>query len=267
VDDLRPGVTAVIPAIPPRERLLLRALASVAAQTRPVDAVSVAVDHGRAGAAATRNRALEAVGTEWAAFLDDDDEWLPRHVATLLDAAGATGAHVVYPWFEVPRGWDPFPGVEGRPFDAGELASTRNYVPVTVLARTAMLRDVGGFEAIGPAHDACDDWGLWRKLLAAGAVFHHVDARTWTRHRHGRNTSGRPQAWDYGDDYSEAALEEVRRGRRIRLCGPGCAGGHTHDPFTCRAPGPQRPRVPAKGSEGDPMTRSPRPPRPPRPPR
>lgn len=237
-------MTAVIPSIPPRAAMLSRAVASVLAQGRPVDALSIAVDRTHAGSTATRNEALAAVRTEWCAFLDDDDEWLPNHVETLLDAAESSGADVVYPWFYVPRGWDPWPGVEGRPFDRGELMAEGNYVPVTVLARTELVRGVGGFEAIGPEHDACDDWGLWKKLLSTGATFLHVPVRTWVWHWHGRNTSGRGHRWSDGDDYSPAALADRRRQHRVRVCGQGCADGHTRD-VACQQPAPQGLTLPA----------------------
>jgi glycosyltransferase involved in cell wall biosynthesis len=190
-------VTAVIPTIPPRADYLRRALDSIHAQTRPVDGASVYVDHQHIGAAAARNRALAAVDTEYSAFLDDDDEWRPEHILTLVKGAAETGADVVYPWFDVvsSRAFDPWPGVFGRPFDPDDLRQ-RNYIPVTVLARTELVRDVGGFEPYGDQQEsACDDWGLWRKLLAAGARFHHAPARTWLWHWHGEHTSGLPDRW------------------------------------------------------------------------
>ena len=194
---LASGVTAVIPTIPPRKNYLDRALTSVRFQTLPVHDVQVATDHNHAGAAVTRNKALSAARTEWAAFLDDDDEWRPRHLQTLVEAAQESGADVVYPWFDVlsPHGFDPWPGVEGRPFDPEDLR-TRNYIPTTVLARTNLVRDVGGFEPYGDQEDsACDDWGLWRKLIDAGARFHHVPKRTWLWHWHGKHTSGLGDRW------------------------------------------------------------------------
>jgi glycosyltransferase involved in cell wall biosynthesis len=190
---MRHGVTAVIPTIPPREYYLERALRSVIHQTRPVDAISVAVDHDHEGAAATRNRALAAVQTEWAAFLDDDDEWLPEHVGALLEAADESGADVIYPWFIVPGGWDPL-AAKGRPFDPDEL-HVRNYIPTTVLARTALIRAAGGFQPKGPPDNPCDDWGCWLKLVEAGADFHHLNRRTWVWNWHGENTSGRGDRW------------------------------------------------------------------------
>jgi hypothetical protein len=195
----QPGVTACIPSIPPRGlTTLIRALDSVLRQTRPVDAVSIAVDHEHAGAAVTRNRALAGVVTEWTAFLDDDDTWSQGHIRSLLAAAETSGADVIYPWFTVISGWDPLAEFEGQPFNENVMRESQNFVPVTVLARTELVRSVGGFEnrneSLAPGASPCDEWGLWLKLLDAGAKFHHVNERTW-HWRWGQNTSGRGDRW------------------------------------------------------------------------
>lgn len=193
----RDGVTAVIPSIPPRVQTHLhRAVDSVLQQTRPVDAVSVSIDHERRGSAKNRTRALSGVGTRWTALLDDDDAWNPDHIQLLLAHAEETGADLVYPWFTVPSGFDPWPEREGQPFDE-TLLRTVNYIPVTVLVRTEMLWDVGGFTPLTPDNPQSlnDDHGTWLKLLEAGAVFSHLNRRTWLWHWHGTHTSGVPGRW------------------------------------------------------------------------
>lgn len=193
---MRPGVTAVIPAIPPRvaDGKLDRALRSVTAQTRPVDAISVSVDNARRGAALNRTRAVTGVGTEWTALLDDDDEWGPEHIARLMGHAEETGADLVYPWFNVPSGFDPWPHREGAPFSEDALRES-NYIPITVLVRTDALWEAGGFTAKGPPENPCDDWGTWERLIDIGAKFSHLPWRTWTWHWHSGNTSGRADRW------------------------------------------------------------------------
>jgi glycosyltransferase involved in cell wall biosynthesis len=194
---MRPGVTAVIPSIPPRVgKQLHRAVDSVLQQERPVDAISISIDHHRRGSAANRSRALSGVGTEWTALLDDDDEWQPDHIRLLMEHAEQTGADLVYPWFTVPEGWDPWPEREGQPFDE-VLLRTMNYIPITVLVRTDLLWSAGGFTVKDPTNldSLCDDWGTWEKLLASGAKFSHLNRRTWIWHWHGGNTSGRSTAW------------------------------------------------------------------------
>jgi glycosyltransferase involved in cell wall biosynthesis len=192
---MRDGITVVIPVHPPRlHSTMHRAVESVWEQTLRPDAVSIAIDHGHEGAAVTRNKALAAVGTEWTAFLDSDDQLRPGHLQTLMDHADKTGADLVYPWFTIaPFGADPWPEREGQPFDRKILEHT-NYIPVTVLARTALLQDVGGFQPLGPPENPCDDYGAWKALIAAGAKFSHVNVRTWIWWW-GDNTNGRGDVW------------------------------------------------------------------------
>lgn len=193
----KPGVTVCIPVHLPRFNTAVfdRALESVKRQDRPVEAVSIAVDSTHAGAAVTRNAALANVATTWTAFLDSDDQLRPAHVRSLLQAAEETGADVVYPWFTiVPAGADPWPEREGAPFNA-EILKEYNYIPVTVLARTELLHDVGGFRPKGPPENPCDDWGTWDALLDAGATFHHLNQRTWFWWWWAGNTSGRGDLW------------------------------------------------------------------------
>jgi len=193
--DFSSGITVVIPTIPTRRQTYLhRALDSVLQQTLSPDALIVEVDHRHAGAAATRNAGLEKVTTPWVAFLDDDDEFLPEHLALCRTHAMLTGADMVYPWFEVPEGWDPFPDREGQAFDPVVL-ETRNTIPITVLIKTELIKAVGGFEPKGPPDNPCDDWGAWIKVRNAGAKIEHLNRRTWLWHWHGGNTSGRGDRW------------------------------------------------------------------------
>lgn len=183
------AVTAVIPSIPPRAKLLRRALASVLAQTHTAAAVSVAVDLKREGSAVTRNRALATVQTEWCAFLDDDDQLLPQHLELLLACAEQSGADLVYP-----RPAEPAPRLRfGLLFDADELRRA-NYIPVTVLARTELVRAAGGFRC--PPGSDHDDYGCWLAMLDLGARFVHLPVATWLWNGDpGQNTSGRPDRW------------------------------------------------------------------------
>jgi len=167
--------------------MLARAIESVLSQTVPAAALSVAVDLGRQGAAMTRQQALDAVSTEWTAFLDDDDELLPQHLERLLACAEQTGADYVYPWFDVVGGTDPFPQHEGRPFDPARPVATT----ITVLVRTELAKRVG-FSNSGP-------WGEDHQFtlgcIQAGARIVHLPERTWRWHHHSKNTSGCPDRW------------------------------------------------------------------------
>jgi hypothetical protein len=176
--------------------MLNRALASVVAQTKPPEAIVVAVDHTRAGAAATRNVGLASVRTPWVAFLDSDDELDPDHLEQLLTASD--GADLVYPWFRVVGYVDPWPGRCGLPFDEAALRARTYNIPIAVLARTEAVRAAGGFIAdlsIAPPAE-CEEWPLWLRMLDRGAVVRHLPTQTWTWHAHGGNTSGSARLGD-----------------------------------------------------------------------
>jgi glycosyltransferase involved in cell wall biosynthesis len=187
------NITVVMPTIPPRHNLMLRALDSVSAQTLPATAVVIETDNGRLGAAEARNRALRSVDTEWVAFLDDDDELLPDHLKLCARYATLSGVDVVYPGYEVFGGEDPV-NCFGIPFDAS-LLKRRNFIPVTTLCRTELVRAAGGFQPRPDEHgDPCEDWGLWLAMLERGAKFGHLPQRTWRWHL-GDTTRGRPDRW------------------------------------------------------------------------
>lgn len=187
------NISVVIPTIPTRQPLLMRALASVSAQTLRAAATVIETDTGRLGAAAARNRALESVETEWVAFLDDDDELLPDHLKLCARYATLTGVDVVYPGYEVVGGPDPV-GCFGLDFDP-VLLQRRNFIPVTTLCRTELMLAAGGFqERTDENGDPCEDWGLWLAMLDRGAKFGHLPQKTWRWHL-GDTTRGRPDRW------------------------------------------------------------------------
>ena len=206
---LKPGITVVIPTIPPRKKMLKRALASVEAQTLQAADVIISEDIHHLGAAATRNRALEGVHTEWVAFLDDDDEFLPNHLEMLCNRAVEDDADLVYPWFEVINGVDPLTVDFGDGpvspfgvffgFDQKEyLQNKGNFIPVTHLSKTDLVQTIGGFPQPGSArwpHQDNEDWGFLRDMLAAGAKFVHEPTKTWHWHHGHANTSGRSDRW------------------------------------------------------------------------
>jgi len=196
-------VTVVIPSIPPRVRLLRRAVYSVLNQTYPVAGISIAVDNDREGAGPTRQRALDGVITPWVAFLDDDDEFLPLHLELLLDHAKQTDADYAYSWFKVVRSDgvimedDPVfpPGHYLNPWDDANPRQTT----VTTLVKTELAKQVRFVPP--PGEDTIDgqrwgeDWQFTLGCLAAGAKISHLVAKTWLWHHDSKNTSGQPDRW------------------------------------------------------------------------
>lgn len=109
-------ISAVIPTYN-RAELVIRAIQSALAQTRPPDEV-VVVDDGstddtsarvagfghrvryvrqsNAGGAVARNRGVEAATGEWVAFLDSDDVWTPHHLERMEQAIRATSGSALF---------------------------------------------------------------------------------------------------------------------------------------------------------------------------
>lgn len=189
-------VGLAIPTIPPREELLERAKVSVRAQTRQFDKVSIVCDNAKQGAAVARNLAWKSLGTvDYVAFLDDDDELEPQHLEMLLDVATETDADLVFPWFTVVGGSDPFPMHFGKEWDPAEPHQTT----ITVLWRREALEVVGGFEVVTfdaerdeAGNRVGEDYRAVLDLNDMGGKIVHLPERTWLWHHDSGNTSGLP---------------------------------------------------------------------------
>lgn len=192
------GVTIAIPTIPARADYLRRAVASVSAQTLPAESIAIAIDVKREGAWVNRNRALRMAleaGTEWVAFLDDDDELMPHYIEHLYRFALSEQADVVWGWYDVIGGGDPFPHYRGRQYDPAQP----HIVPITYMAKAAhlrmALRQMGGFQPDTIGSWDLQDMPLLNTMYNNGARFRASEETVWKWHHHGRNTSGMPERW------------------------------------------------------------------------
>lgn len=203
-------VTVVVPTIPEHAGLLQRALRSVRDQNVLPDETIVIDDPDRRGAAWARNTGLGRVRTPWVAWLDADDVLYPVHLERLWWEARAGDVDLVYPCMRVvdDRGLparDPTAtSYRGRivnpcgvPFGGEQarwLLQMGNFIPISYLVRTELVREVGGFPPSG-GPKAEEDYLLLCKLVRAGARLRHVDTITWEYHVHDRNTGGVAPGW------------------------------------------------------------------------
>lgn len=202
-------VTLVVPTIPERRYLRLRALKSAREQTIPFANIIVVEAQQNEDAASARNRGLSRVQTSWVSFLDDDDELEVNHLECLINDQESSAADIVYPWFtayEHGRAVPEAPGMLqlnghtalGVPWGAEQQHALKKgswCFHLTALFRTKLLHDIGGFRA--PARGCAgeylsEDVDLEQRLVAVGANVHHCPRRTWRWHFWDGRTKGQP---------------------------------------------------------------------------
>jgi glycosyltransferase involved in cell wall biosynthesis len=207
----RETISVVTPVHPGRIRngLFAECLQSIHAQTLLPDAHCVAIDLDGEGAAPTRQKALMQARTDWVAFLDSDDLFLPRHLARMLHHAQEHELDFVYSWFKVLQD---FGGGNRRVLEDDPIFPMTHYLnpwnpddpietTITVFVRTELAQSVG-FQALdrGEANSG-EDRFFTLGCMAAGAKIGHLVRKTWLwRHSNVNgvvlNTSGLPTKGD-----------------------------------------------------------------------
>ncbi len=143
---------------------------SIAARDSRVRLLSTA---GRTGPARARNAAISAAQGRWLAFLDSDDAWHPAKLGRQLAHARETGGSFVYSgyWRISEDG-----RLAGIPVRVPRAIGYRQLLANSAIATSTVLLDR---EALGtPVMDAgvgYDDFELWTRLLANGAVAVGID--------------------------------------------------------------------------------------------
>lgn len=120
-------------------------------------------------------------GHDYFANLEDDDEWFPEYLRTMVRVAERTGADVVHcKQRQVPR----HAQSNGNPMDSKAIRG-HNWINFPMcLFRAELFDKVGGFcNEAGPATDW--DWHL--RCLKAGARYEFVDKVQVTHYWHGDN--------------------------------------------------------------------------------
>lgn len=179
-----------------------------------------APDFTREGPAVARNKVLALLPSyvEWVLFADDDDLLDLGAAAALLAHAKKHDRDVVWPRFRVVG--DPEPQRRrslgdllaltdkvteisadwlergDQPFEGALRA--QNFIPVTALVRRSAGDAVGWFpegdeaprHPVAP-HPRLEDWGLWLRLLDAGASFSHLPEVLWSWRQWAGSLTGR----------------------------------------------------------------------------
>lgn len=131
------------------------------------------ISRANGGPSRARNTGIEAASQPYLAFLDADDVWIPaklerqvRFLETSPDI-GLVATDWVRDAHELPA---EVPDLEGVPKTAiryADLLALNRFQTSTVVTRTKLLQEVGGFD---PAVDGAEDWDLWVRLAQASGV-------------------------------------------------------------------------------------------------
>lgn len=185
---IKGAVTVCTPSLPSRHEMLVECMESVRNQTYPAYEHRISLDYARTGLpAAVLNRIVEGVRTEWVAPLADDDLLYPYHLEKLIEVS--EGADMIYPWCRVTgtRVWNPNSYFDERKLRRG------NYIPATVLIKTQMVHEFGGYDD----GQVCEDHAMWIRMLDAGKVIKCLPYATWEYRFHSRNvSSGEILPWE-----------------------------------------------------------------------
>lgn len=219
-------VSVVIPTYD-RAELVVRALHSVLAQTRPPDEVIV-VDDGSTddtveriraqfptvrllaqpnrGVSAARNTGIRAATGEWIALLDSDDEWLPFKLERQLRAVANETllCHGDEIWIR--RGRRVNPMKKHRKY-GGHIFE--KCLPLCVISPSSVLLPRQLLDAVGLFDEslpACEDYDLWLRVTARFPVV-YVDEPLIVKHG-GHDDQLSRRHWGM-DRFRIAALEKI----------------------------------------------------------
>lgn len=132
-----------------------------------------------------RQACLDAVTTEWIINLDADDELEVGYLQAMMAASGDVRVpRVRYVTGQGRESAPVFPKVvwpearhrRHRPC-MGECLVDGNWVVIGAMARTQLLRDVGGWRDF-----AYEDWDMWLRCHLAGAGFEPVPGAVYRAH-------------------------------------------------------------------------------------
>ena len=140
--------------------------------------------------AEARNAALEMVATEYVIHLDADDQLTSGYVDAMLTGTADVRAGSM----EQVRGRRIrhfMPKVWGHEHDCEpDCLRVGNYIHIGALARTSLLRGVGGWREFGWS----EDWDLWLRCRRAGASIESIPEAIYRAHYSATSRNHAPSA-------------------------------------------------------------------------
>lgn len=163
------------------------------------------------GVSAARNRGIEAASSDWLAFLDSDDEWLPQKLQIQCRALDANSEHRVCHsnelWVRRGRRVNPMRKHAKSGGNIFRRCLPRCVIsPSSVIVHRSVLETVGGFDEALPA---CEDYDLWLRVCAVYAVL-YVEQPLIIKY--GGHPDQLSQRYPAMDRFRIEALEKIIRG-------------------------------------------------------
>lgn len=159
------------------------------------------------GTGAARSEGFDAAKGEYVAFCDEDCEWAPDHLETLLGwMLDHPETDLVYGGLEEPEsGGEAVPPV---PNGGDRLARVLCIRPSAAVFRARVVHELGGFDARLWDYEDLD---LWLRLLDQGHAVHYVPVAVAQR-----SPDGRPPVPRHEEDLSRVLAGHERRLVRAR---------------------------------------------------
>lgn len=181
------SITVIIPVYN-RARLLKRALESVLNQSHPASEIII-VDDGSTdntlsllepylkqikiirqknqGVSAARNRGIKEAGSDWLAFLDSDDEWLPNRLENAVNFLRTNPDCRIFQceeiWIRNNRRVNP---KKKHKKTGGWIF--RESLPLCIVSPSALMAQRNLFDKVGRFDETlpvCEDYDLWLRVL------------------------------------------------------------------------------------------------------
>jgi glycosyltransferase involved in cell wall biosynthesis len=131
------------------------------------------------GACVARNLAINLASGQYITGLDDDDEFLPTRLASLLEGYNDNYAFVCQGFY-----WHYGRMKKAVDTQAMEISLPQmfdyNYASNQVFTLTSRLQHIGGFDAEFPA---CQDYDTWTRLIAAFGTAKRIAGASYVIHQ------------------------------------------------------------------------------------